>query len=298
MGSSEGTTATTVATAHASTWRTPLELAMLGMIWGGSFLFMRIAASDFGPFALVEVRLALAATVLLPFLLRTRLTPAMWLRLAGIGLVNSAIPFCLFAWGAERAPAGIGAITNSMAVPFSVLVAVLFFGERIGLNRVAGLLLGFAGVVVLASGHTAGNGIALAVVAGTLAALCYGIGGNMARRHAAGIPAGTVAAGTVASSSLLLLPLAVATWPDHPVPLRSWVCALLLGMLCTGFAYVVYFRLIHRIGAPRAATVTYIVPLFGVIWAWIVLGEPLTTSMALAGILILSGVALSQNRPR
>jgi drug/metabolite transporter (DMT)-like permease len=94
----------------------------------------------------------------------------------------------------------------------------------------------------------------------------------------------------------LLSPVAIYTWPRHPIPALSWLCAVLLGVLCTGTAYVLYYRLIYRIGAPRAATVTYLVPLFGVIWAWLFLGEPLTLSMAASGALILGGVALSQQR--
>jgi drug/metabolite transporter (DMT)-like permease len=295
MASMEERTTTDVSAPAA--WLTPLELSMLGAIWGGSFLFMRIAAQDFGPLPLVEVRLALGAIVLLPFLQRTRFSGSLWLRLAAIAAINSAIPFCLFAWGTERAPAGITAITNSMAVLFATLVALLFYGDRIKLKRAMGLVLGFAGVVVLASGKTGGSSVWPAVLAGTLAALCYGIGGNMLRRYLAGVPAGAVAAATMVAASLMLLPFAIATWPSHPLPARSWVSAILLGVLCTGLAYVLYYRLIHRIGAPRAAMVTYLVPLFGVIWAWLVLGEPLTLTMAVSGALILSGVALSQNRP-
>src|SRR5439155_3984252 len=134
--------------AHASPWRSPFELPLLGAIWGGSFLFMRVAAADFGPFPLVEARLGLGALVLLPLLwaARAQFTPALWLRIAGIAAINSVIPFALFAWGAERAPAGIGAITNAMTVMFTALVAFLFFGERIGPRRLIGLVGGFVGV--------------------------------------------------------------------------------------------------------------------------------------------------------
>src|SRR5256885_13754582 len=113
-------------------WRTPLELTMLGAIWGGSFLFMRVAAADFGPLPLVEARLSLGALILLPFLwaARAQFSVALWLRIAGIAAINSVIPFALFAWGAERAPAGIGALTNAMTVVFTALVAFLFYGER------------------------------------------------------------------------------------------------------------------------------------------------------------------------
>jgi drug/metabolite transporter (DMT)-like permease len=154
-------------------WLTPLELGVLGAIWGASFLFMRVAAKDFGPFALVEVRLALGSLVLLPFLWRARAQfPARsWPKLALIGAINSAVPFLLFAWGAERAPAGIGAIANAMTVLFTALVGALFFGEAIGRARVVALLVGFVGVVVLASGKTAGAGVGLAVAAGAAAAI-------------------------------------------------------------------------------------------------------------------------------
>jgi len=283
----------------ASLWLTPVELIALGAIWGASFLFMRVSAKDFGPFALVEVRLALGAIILLPFLWRVRsqFSGALWLRLAGIALINSAIPFALFAWGAERAPAGIGAITNAMAVPFTAMVAALFFGEQISGRRASGLLLGFVGVIVLASGRTSGGAVVWpAALAGATAALCYGFGGNLLKRHLAGVPASAVASATSICASLWVAPLAIATWPRHPIPTNSWVSAVLLGVLCTGLAYVLYYRLIHRIGAPRAATVTYITPLFGVLWAWLLLDEALTWSMAVAGALILAGVALSQMR--
>jgi drug/metabolite transporter (DMT)-like permease len=277
-------------------WLTPVELCALGAIWGASFLFMRIAAKDFGAFALVEVRLVLGAAILLPFLWRVRaqFSLAQWWRLAGIAAVNSAIPFSLFAWAAQRAPAGVGAITNAMAVMFTALAAFLLYGERIGSRRIVGLLLGLVGVVVLASDKTGGSNIWPAALAGTCAAMLYGVGGNLIRRYLVGIPASAVAAATLLCASILLAPLAIAMWPSASIPVLSWTAAVLLGVMCTGIAYVLYYRLIYRIGAPRAATVTYLVPLFGVVWAWLFLGEPLTASMAIAGALILSGVAISQ----
>src|SRR5262249_33148761 len=112
------------------------------------------------------------------------------------------------------------------------------------------------------------------------------------------VPAGSVAAASLLGTSILLLPFALLTLPAHTPPAGTWLAALGLGVLCTGLAYAIYFRLIHRVGAPRAATVTFLVPLFGVLWAWAVRGEPLTVTMALSGTLILGGVALSQGRPR
>ena len=293
------TPATTASATHAAGgWRTPLELTLLGAIWGGSFLFMRVAAGDFGPLPLVETRLALGGLVLTPFLWRARaqFTARLWLRITGIAAINSVIPFALFAWGAERAPAGIGAITNAMTVMFTYLVAHFFFEERVGARRLVGLAAGFIGVAILASGKTAGPGVWQAALAGTAASVCYGFGINLMRRYLTGYPSGAVAAANLITGSILLAPLALYTWPSRPIPPASWTSAVLLGALCTGAAFLLYYRLVARIGAPRASTVTYLVPLFGVIWAWLLLGEPLTITMALAGALILSGVALSQQR--
>jgi drug/metabolite transporter (DMT)-like permease len=277
-------------------WRTPLELTLLGAIWGGSFLFMRVAAKDFGPFALVEVRIVLGTLILLPFLWRARaaLTPAHWRRFAIIGALNSAIPFSLFAWGAERAPAGVGAIANSMTVLFTALIAFLVYGERIGTRRSIALVAGFVGVVVLASGKTQGESVGMAALAGTLASLCYGFAVNFTKRWLAGIPPLAAVAGTLGCAAIMLAPFAVATWPTTSPPLKSWLAAGALGVLCTGIAYALFFHLIQRVSASRASTNTYLVPLFGVGWAWLLLGEQPTVTMLIAGVLILGSVIVSQ----
>ncbi|WP_226467489.1 DMT family transporter [Luteimonas panaciterrae] len=281
-------------------WLTPLELSVLGAIWGASFLFMRVAANDFGPIALVEVRLALGSIALMPLLWRARaqFPLALWPKLALIGAINSALPFLLFAWAAQRAPAGVGAITNAMTVLFTALVGFLFFGEKIGTRRAVALVAGFAGVVVLASSKVAGASIGWAVAAGATASFLYGIGINLVRRHLTGLPPAAVASATLGSAALLTLPFAIATWPQAAIPMKSWVSAALLGILCTGLAFVLYYRLIARIGAARASTVTYLIPLFGVAWAWLLLDEPLTLKMGIAGALILGSVAFSQRAPK
>jgi drug/metabolite transporter (DMT)-like permease len=279
-------------------WISIAELTLLGAIWGGSFLFMRVAAKDFGPFPLVATRLVLGAVILLPFLwsARKQLRASHWLKFFIVGALSSAIPFALFAWGAERAPAGIGAIANSMTVLFAVLVAFVAFGESIGKRRAIALIAGFVGVVVLASGKTSGESVGLAALAGTLASLSYGIAGNLVKRYLADLPPVAVASGTLTCAAVLLVPLAWWTWPSVSPPAASWASAVLLGVLCTGIAYAFYFRLIQRIGAPRASTTTYLVPLFGVLWAWVFLGEAPTVTMLIAGALILGSVILSQKR--
>ena len=292
--------ATTIEPAGLAAWRTPVELTVLAAIWGASFLFMRVAAPEFGAFALVEVRLALGAIVLLPFLWQARsLFPVKrWPLLVLIGAINSAVPFVLFAWAAQVAPAGVGAICNAMAVLFTALVAAMFFGERIGARRGIALLTGFAGVVVLASSKTAGLSIGWAVAAGTTAALLYGIGANLVRKYLTGLPPAAVAASTLSGAALLTLPFALMYWPTQPIAAHVWAAAGLLGVLCTGIAFVMFYRLIKRIGASRAASVTYLVPLFGVFWAWAVLGEALTAAMAVSAVLIIGSVVISTTAPK
>ena len=277
-------------------WRTPLELLLLGAIWGGSFLFMRVAAKPFGAFALVDIRLALGALVMLPFLWRDRaaFTRGIWPKLALIALINSAIPFLLFAWAAQRSPAAIGAICNAMTVLFAALVAFLFFGEKIGVRRALALLVGFAGVVVLATSKVAGLSVGWAVVAGATAALLYGVGLNLVRRHMAHLPPAAAAGSTLSCSALLLAPFAATHWPTAPISAAAWFSAIALGVLCTGFAFLMYYRLIQRIGPTRTAVVTYLVPLFGAAFAWLFLSEPVTPTMIAAGLLILGSVAVSQ----
>ena len=137
-------------------------------------------------------------------------------------------------------------------------------------------------------------GSGLAVVAGCGAAFMYGIGVHLLRRYFTGMPQAALAAATLGTSALLTLPFAVAEWPEAPVSAQAWWSAALLGVLCTGLAYAVYYRLVQRIGASRAVTVTYLVPLFAVGWAWWLLDEPLTVSMGIAGLLILGSVAITQ----
>jgi len=269
---------------------------LLGAIWGASFLFMRVSAEAFGPVALVEVRLVAGALVLMPFLWRERARFALmlWPKLAGIGLLNAALPFVLFAWAAQRAPAGIGAIANATTVLFTALIAALFLGERIGLRAGFALLVGFVGVVVLASGKMDGVPVGWAAAAGTLASLLYAIAICLVRRYFTGLPSAALAAATLGASALLFLPFAWWQWPSDPIPLHAWGAALALGVVCTGVAFLLYYRLIARIGASRASTVTYLIPVFAVTWAWWLLGEPLTVTMLVAGVLILGSLAVGR----
>jgi len=273
------------------------ELLLLGAIWGGSFLLMRVASPEFGPFALVEIRLFFGALVLSPFVYRARKRLAgRWHILFAIGLVNSAIPFTLFAWATKIAPAGISAIANSMTALFAVLFAGLMFGEKMGIRRGIGLVSGIIGVIVMVGMPMAGVPVGWAALAATCAAACYGLSNNLVRRHLGGLPPIALGGATLSCAAVVLFPVAVWRWPEQAISPAVWASAITLGVLCTGIAYAFLFRLIETIGPSRTATVTYLVPLFGVAWARLVLGEAITPGMIIAGALILGGVALSQSR--
>jgi drug/metabolite transporter (DMT)-like permease len=274
-----------------------LLLVILGAIWGCSFLFMRIAVNDFGPVPLVEMRLALGSVILLPFLWqeRAKFTLRRWPIMALIGVMNSALPFLLFAWAAERAPAGVGAIANGMTALCAALMGFLFFHEKLSARQSIALVTGFTGIIVLASGRMAGMSVGWASIAGAVASLMYGLAAHMARRHLQGLPSAALAAVTLGSGALLAAPFALATWPDHVVPVKSWLSAGALGVLCTGIAFVLFYRLIEKVGANRTTIVTYLIPPFGVAWGWLFLDEPVTATMIIACTLILGSVALSQN---
>lgn len=271
------------------------ELGLLGAIWGGSFLLMRVAAPEFGPLALIELRVAIAAAVLAAAAaacgelraLRRHAGPLLL-----VGAINSAIPFALFAFATLTLPAGDAAVLNSTAPLFAALVALLWLRERLARPQALGLLLGFAGVVLLVWPKLALDADRLAIGAGLLAALGYGIAAHYSKRRLAGVAPLAISAGSQIGASLLLLPFAVWAWPDAPPSTTAWLCAAALGVLCTGLAYLLYFRLIARLGAGRALAVTYLIPAFGMLWGFLFLGEPITPGMLLGGAVVLLGIAL------
>lgn len=280
------------------TVRDRVELVLLGVIWGASFLFMRIAAPEFGAIALVEVRVGIAAVfLLLMTALRGRAGNLAQLAapLTFLGFVSSALPFVLFAWAALTITAGTAAVVNATAPLFGALVGFLWLGDRLRPFQVAGLAIGFAGILILLWDRISVSveGAALAIAACLLAALCYGIAVNYTKQRLTGVPALVNSTGSQVASAILLLPLAIIYWPAASPSLISWLSAVALGIVCTGIAYLIYFRLIARIGPARAITVTYLVPVFGMIWGEVFLNEPISAGMLAACAVIVLGIALA-----
>ena len=284
------------------TRRDLFDLILLAAIWGGSFLFMRLGAAEFGPAALAGLRVCGAALVLVPLLIRQRQLAALRAHavpLVVVGLSNSAIPFLCFGYAALHISAGLSSIFNAATPLFTALIAWLWLRERLGSGRALGLAIGFAGVVGLAANKAGfkpgaeGWSATLAIAACITATLCYGFAANYSRRRLAGVAPMVSAAGSQLGAALLLLPLAVVFWPARMPGATAWISAGLLALLCTGLAYVLFFRLIARVGPANAVTVTFLIPAFAVAWGALFLGEPLTLAMGLGCAVIVTGTALA-----
>jgi drug/metabolite transporter (DMT)-like permease len=275
-------------------------LAALAALWGASYLFMRVCAGEFGAMTLAGARAAIAAVLVLPLLagdwsaLRRHWKPVLL-----VGLTNSALPFVLFALAALGINAGLSAIFNAATPLYAAVIGRVWLGEAIGRVRAAGLALGFCGVVWLAADGASfkpGAGAVTtgwAVLACVAATMLYAFSAHFSKRYLATVPPLVVAAGSQLAAALVLAPAAAALHPATLPSARAWVALLCLGALCTALAYVLFFRLIARVGAAKTMAVPFLVPAFGVLWGVLFLGETFTTAMAAGSALIVLGTALA-----
>jgi len=279
-----------------------IMLLALAAIWGSSFMFITIALRDLAPSTLILLRMGSGALALATYVrlaghgfaaLRRYVWP-----LALLGLVNTAVPFFLIAWGQQYIDSGLAAIFNASAPLFTALFALpLDRSQRVGGLRLAGVVLGFAGVVLLVGFELSGSDRAaegaLAVVA---AAACYGIGGLYAGRRFAGLPPSLVALGTLVWATLYVLPVGAAQ--ATAIGWETLLSVLYLGVAATGVAYLLYFGLIAGAGASKAVLVTYLVPSLALAYGAAFLDEQVT-ALALGGLaLVLAGVALGTGTVR
>lgn len=280
-----------------------LRLLTLGALWGGSFALVALAVPHLGPITLIASRLGLAALFLtiVAVFLRRRLNAR---RDAGhfllIGTLNSALPFLLFAYAALTLPASLLALFNALAPTFSAVLAALWLRTPIARSVMLGLALGFAGVATLSAeaildARVVGDGprILTALAAALAAPFLYGVVGVYLKARTIQTGSFDNALGAMVAASLVVAPLAIATPPMAMPPPAVWLAAGALGVLCTGAAYLLNFRLIADIGPTRAMTVTYLIPLSGALWAILLLDEHIRPGLLVGGPLILAGTALA-----
>jgi drug/metabolite transporter (DMT)-like permease len=270
-------------------------MLILGAIWGGAFVLLRIASPVFGATALAGVRIAVAFFVLLVFLREWSVLRAQPLALFMLGVINTAVPFALFAYATLSITSGLAALLNATTPMFGALIAWAWLGENLGGRRVLGIVIAFAGVAWLVRGAigSLGTGVVPGVLAALAGAALYGLGASFTRRFLGTRDPVAVAAGSVLGATLAIAPFAVATWPQAAIPPRAWLAALALGVLCTGVAYLIYYRLLRNVGAGRAVAVAFLFPAFGILWGALVLDEPVTPGLLAGCAVVLVGTALS-----
>lgn len=272
-------------------------LMLLGAIWGASYLFMRIAAPVLGPIVLMATRVGFAALALWIYCAATGIRPdwrGRWRQFLTLGLLNNAIPFVLIGVAVIYLNASVAAILNATTPLFTAIVATLLLGESFGLRRATGVLLGIVGVGILMGWSPLPLTAQTLIASGAalLAALAYGVAAVYARGRFQGVPPVEVAVGQLTGSTLLLMPLAMTQLPWISLSLPIAAAVLTLALLCTAFAYLLYFHLIASAGATQAATVTFLVPFFTVLWAVLLLGEPVSLGMLVGLVIILISVWL------
>ncbi|QJR80751.1 DMT family transporter [Alteromonas pelagimontana] len=273
------------------------SLFLLGAIWGGSFIFMRVAAPEFGIYALVEVRTVLATLVLIPFLMMATAWSDLqrhWKAIAVIGGVNTAVPFVLFNFSSLYLEAGVNAILNATAPMFGAVIAFAWLKDKLNNVAIVGLIIGFTGVATISVQKVGGGDVTfLPILSALLATFCYGLAACMMKRWLHNVKPLAVATGSQAFAAIMLLPFALVTWPEAMPSSGAWMNAIALALGGTGIAYILYFNLIANIGPAKAITVAYLVPLFGIGWGLMFLNEILSFQSMLGGVLILTGVALT-----
>lgn len=276
-----------------------IELLLLGAIWGASFMLIKWAAPEFGIFALVEVRAVGATLLLIPFVFLKRQQKDLynyWPHLLVVGLLNTAIPFCLFNYSLLQIEAGLAAILNGTAPMFGMLIAYLYLKEALSWMGLVGVLCGFAGVVLISYAQlTNADASVVPVLAILLACFCYGLAASYLKRYLSQVKPLVIASGSQFFTALVLLPFVLMNLPQTMPSAPAIASALVLAFVCTGLAYVLYFDLIAKIGVSRALTVGYLVPLFGVLWGYVVLNESLSPKELAGGGLVIFGVMLANN---
>lgn len=274
-----------------------LRLLTLAAIWGGSYAFMRVVAPVFGGIGTMWLRIAIAGTVLAAYALVTRADLQFgkwWKQYLFIGVMNSAVPFALIAFAMKTLPAGYGAILNAAAPFFAALFAALMLAEKLTGTRMLGMALGMAGVaIVMNLGTIALNAETATAAAASIAATClYGFIIVYTKKYTKAAPNMGIAVGTLLLPALLTAPLGILSLPATMPPANVLLSLVALAVLCSAIAYLLYFRLIHDVGPTRAISVTFLVPVFGVIWGALFFGETLNGGAILGGVIVLLGVAL------
>lgn len=279
-------------------------LLLLAAIWGASFLFIKIGVSEMGPFTFAMLRVLIGSLILLIIILVSKQglphDRRTWWLFAFMGVFNALIPFGLIAWGEQSIPSGLAAILNATMPLFTFILAAVFDRERITVGRILGLVVGFGGILIitlpqLTEGFVSSLWGELAVI---VAAASYAIATVFARRNLHHVKPIAASFGQIAMGCLFLIPFSLSERPWTMQPSMTAIFALVtLGVLGTALAYLIYYRLLQEGGATLASLVTFITPLFGVLYGFLFLGENMSWTSLAALVCILGSVLLIRSKP-
>jgi len=275
-----------------------IELITLAAIWGASFIFMRIGSPEFGPFLFMALRTLTASLFLIPLVYLAKQQKALEgykLKILLAGQLNTAIPFVLFGYATLTLAAGTTSVLNSTTPMFGAIVAYLWLKERLSVSASLGLIIGFIGVYFLVFDKVSisEKDIITPAVSVLAASFCYGFSANYTKKYLSGINSVALAAGSQISASLTLIPISLFFLPAEIPSNEAFISVILLGVVCTGIAYIIFFNLIANLGPARAMSVTYLIPAFGLLWGNLFLDETISQWMIIGCGLILTGVALT-----
>ncbi|GHA73019.1 transporter [Formosimonas limnophila] len=274
-----------------------LRFILLAAIWGASFLFMRILAPEVGALWTAESRLAIGAVALLIYLQirRIPLNLEHWRHYAVAGFLNCALPFSMFAVAGKLLPAGYSAVLNAAVPLWTTLFAAWFLGDKITPMRMAALALGVLGVALVAqpaADVNAGWMFIGGVAACLVATACYALTGIYLKKYGKGLRPQATATMSQTLGALLILPLALMSGVPTSISAQAAVSGLLLGLLCSGVAFLLYYRLLDEIGVVMTSGVTFLIPLFGIFWGAVLLHERLGWHVFAGCALIIGGALL------
>ncbi|PKO13420.1 MAG: EamA family transporter [Chloroflexi bacterium HGW-Chloroflexi-10] len=278
-------------------------LLLLGAIWGASFLFIGIAVSEFGPLALMFVRVLLAGMILLVVAYLTQRQNSIrktlqlrenWRKYLIVGLFNSALPFTLIAFAELKLTVSLAAILNSTTTLFTVLIATAWSNEKLTRRKLLGVLMGVIGVSVLMGGGplAINTGVIIAAVASLMAACSYGAATVYASKNFTGLPPMYASMVQLLSAAILLAIPAALTIPPILPSSKAIIALLALILISTAFAYLLYFYLLQNVGPTRTASVTFLVPVFGSLWGILFQGEVFNVGMLLGMAIIFTSIGL------
>ena len=275
-------------------------LTFLGAVWGSAFIFIKVAAPEFGAIGLVQARLTIASLVFIPILLRKKylilLKPA-WKHSLVLAITNNAIPFSLFSYGSFGADSNILAILNATTAFNTMIIALLWLGEKVTLKQIFGLVLGFIGVIILVNPESSSTSIISALFC-LIGAACYSFSTVFIQKYSEKTDKMVLIGWSIIFSCFIMIPFTLLNLPPQIPSANALLSATWLGSISTGLAFFGYVYLIEKIGAVKTSTVAYFLPVFGIIWGAVFLNEVITGGIILGCATILIGVFFATSNQR